>query len=64
MDAYWSLAWCCLEFYIMGNIIWYPFVNRKNMNVCKLKAGLILKTEYLNDFDEIYSADVYNLKEM
>jgi len=37
------------------------YVERKRLNVCKLKRGYILKNEYISQVDEIYSSLVYDL---
>ena len=37
------------------------YVSMKNLNVCKLKKGYILKNEYIREVDEIYSSLVYDL---
>lgn len=36
------------------------FVDRKRMNVCKLKRGFVFRNEYISETDEIYSIDEYN----
>ena len=36
------------------------FVDRKRMNVCKLKRGLVFKNDYIRENDEIYSVDEYD----
>lgn len=36
------------------------FIDRKRMNVCKFKRGLVFKNEYIKDNDEIFSIDEYD----
>lgn len=36
------------------------FVQRKQMNVCKLKRGMILKNDYILENSEFYSVDEYD----
>lgn len=36
------------------------FVDRKRMNVCKLKRGFVFKNEYIQCNDEFYSIDEYD----
>lgn len=36
------------------------FVQRKQMNVCKLKRGFVFKNEFIRDNDEFYSVDEYD----
>lgn len=36
------------------------FVDRRRMNVCKLKRGFVLKNEYIKYNDEFYSIDEYD----
>lgn len=36
------------------------FIDRKRMNVCKFKRGLVFRNEYIKENDEIYSIDEYD----
>ncbi len=36
------------------------FVDRKRMNVCRLKRGLAFRNDYIKENDEIYSIDEYD----
>ena len=36
------------------------FVDRKRMNVCKLKRGLVFRNDYIKENNEIYSIDEYD----
>lgn len=38
----------------------FAFVDRKRMNVCKLKKGLVFRNDYIKENDEIYSIDEYD----
>lgn len=44
----------------LKNILQY--IMRKQINVCRLKAGFIFRTDYLRDTCEILAVDTYNLK--
>ncbi len=36
------------------------FVDRKRMNVCRLKRGIVFRNDYIKETDEIYSIDEYD----